>query len=256
MSMSGRTPLIAANWKMNTSVSEGVALAGELRASLDGRTGVDVVLCPPFTHLVPIHDLLAGSTLGLGAQNLYWERQGAYTGEISASMLQGLATWVILGHSERRAYFGETDAGVNRKLQAALAAGLRPIVCVGETQSQRTGDETEAVLRRQVRDGLGGIELTPDVVVAYEPVWAIGTGVSADGGQAQAAMHFIREQLGGLAGALSASIRILYGGSVTPGNICEFMAEPDIDGALVGGASLSAASFSAIVEGALRAEVA
>jgi triosephosphate isomerase len=248
--MAQRLPLIAANWKMNTTLAEGGRLCSALRDRLDGMRGVEVVLCPPFTHLVPLSECVAGSSLALGAQNLYWEPKGAYTGEISAAMLQGLVQYVILGHSERRGYFGESDADVNRKLQVALAAGLKPIVCVGEAEAERDANATEGVLRRQVRDGLGGAELNESLVLAYEPLWAIGTGRAANGEQAQAAIGFIRSQLHALAGPLAARVRILYGGSVTPANIAEFMAQPDVDGALVGGASLVAESFAGIVEAA------
>lgn len=246
--MGEREPMIAANWKMNTTIGEGVALCRSLRDRLQHQAGCEIVVCPPFTHLVPAQDVLAGTSIRLGAQNMHWQASGAFTGEISHQMLLGLVDYVILGHSERRALFDETDADVNRKLQAAVAAGLKPIFCVGETGDQRSAGATEDVLLRQVRDGLAGIELEPELVVAYEPVWAIGTGVPAHGEQAQAAIAFIREQVRALGGAVADRVRILYGGSVTPANIAEFAREPDVDGALVGGASLSADGFTAIVE--------
>ena len=250
--MTDRLPLIAANWKMNTTLAEGGVLCSTLRDRLDGMKGVEVVVCPPFTHLVTLRESVSGSTLLLGAQNLYWEPKGAFTGEISATMLKDLVTYVIIGHSERRGYFGETDADVNRKLQSALAAALKPIVCVGESDAERDGGRTEEVLYRQVRDGLGGADLSNSLVLAYEPVWAIGTGRAANGTQAQAAVAFLRSQIHALAGALADDVRILYGGSVTAANIVDFVAQPDIDGALVGGASLSADSFAGIVEVATR----
>lgn len=244
--MAERRPLIAANWKMNTTVPEGVELARALRERLSG-VGGDVVLCPPFTHLVPVRDCLSGSSLLVGAQDLFWEAKGAYTGEISAPMLSGLAQYVIVGHSERRTLFGETDADVSRKLRAALTAGLLPILCVGETAAERDDMLTDAVLRQQLGDALAGLELPAGFAVAYEPVWAIGAGTPATAEQAQESIAFIRGQLQGLAGAVAAQLRILYGGSVTSDNIAEFMREPDIDGALVGGASLQVDSFVAIV---------
>ena len=250
--MAGRLPLIAANWKMNTTLAEGGLLCSALRERLDGLSGVEVVICPPFTHLVPLRECFVGSTLELGAQNLYWEPKGAFTGEISAAMLQDLVHYVIIGHSERRRYFGETDADVNRKLQSAIAADLKPIVCVGESEAEREHGKTEGVLRQQVRDAIGGVALSESFVLAYEPLWAIGTGRAANGEQAEAAIGFIRSQLHAMTGALSERTRILYGGSVSPANIGEFMSQSNIDGALVGGASLSAGSFAGIVEGALR----
>ncbi|MGI8549864.1 MAG: triose-phosphate isomerase [Dehalococcoidia bacterium] len=249
--MSERRPLIAANWKMNTTLAEGMELCQALRGRLDGLSGCQVVICPPYTHLAPARDYLAGSTLLLGAQSMYSEPKGAFTGEISGGMLRELVAFVIIGHSERRAYFGETDAVVNQKLRAALAAGLQPIVCVGETEDEHARGQTEAVLRRQIRVGLREIEAPPKLVIAYEPVWAIGTGASAGGVQAQSAISLIRAELSLLSPAAQA-IRHLYGGSVTAANIAEFMREPDIDGALVGGASLSAESFSQIVRGAVE----
>lgn len=250
--MASRRPVFAANWKMNTTVPEGLELAQGLRRRLDGLEEAEVVICPPFTHLTSLRSALEGSAVRLGAQNMYWEPKGAFTGEISPAMLQSLVSHVILGHSERRLYFGESDADVNRKLRAAIDAGLLPIVCVGETGEQRQQAQTEQVLQRQLLGAVESVALPSNVLIAYEPVWAIGTGVAAHGPQAQEVIAFIRSQLRSqvrsLAGAAADQIRILYGGSVSPANIAEFMAEPDVDGALVGGASLSADSFSEIVE--------
>jgi triosephosphate isomerase len=254
--MARRTPVFAANWKMNTTVSEGLDLCRALRGGLDGERGAQVILCPPFTHLASLRDCLSGATLELGAQDVYWELKGAYTGEISPVMLADLVRYVIVGHSERRAYFHETDEDVNRKARSALGAGLTPIVCIGETGAQRQAGETEAVLDYQIAAGLRDLDLASGVIVAYEPVWAIGTGVSADGRQAQDAIAFVRERLRPLAGSAAGDTRILYGGSVTPGNIAEFMAQPDIDGGLVGGASLVAESFIGLVRAGAAAAAA
>ena len=254
--MPDRTPVYAANWKMNTTIPEGIELAQSLRDKLDGERRATVVVCPPFTHLAPLAGCLSGSTLALGAQDVYWEPKGAFTGEVSPLMLQGLAQFVIIGHSERRTYFGETDGDVNRKIVAALEAGLTPIVCVGETEEQRKADETEAILRHQVQQGLSGVDLSVGLIVAYEPIWAIGTGVSAHGTQAQEAIAFIRAQLRGLNASAAETTPILYGGSVTATNVAEFAAEPDIDGALVGGASLAAESFTELVESGIQAGLA
>jgi triosephosphate isomerase len=251
--MGDRVPVFAANWKMNTTVVDGLALVKSLRVLLDGEERAGVVLCPPFTHLVPLAESLSGSTIRLGAQDVYWEPKGAFTGEISSLMLQGLVDYVIIGHSERRAYFGETDADVNRKIIAALEAGLTPIVCVGETGEQRESGETQAILRHQVQQGLSGIELDLGLLIAYEPVWAIGSGVAAHGDQAQDAASFIRAQLRALSDSAAESTPILYGGSVTAANVAEFTSQPDIDGALVGGASLVAEGFAELVNAGIGA---
>ncbi len=245
--MARRTPVFAANWKMNTTLSQGLDLCRAVRAGLGRERGAQVILCPPFTHLAGMRDCLSGSSLELGAQDVFWEAKGAYTGEISPAMLVELVRYVIVGHSERRAYFHETDEDVNRKAKAALGVGLAPIVCIGETGAQRQAGETEAVLERQVQDGLRDVDLSSGLIVAYEPVWAIGTGLSADGDQAQQAITFVRGQLRRLAGDVAEATRILYGGSVTEANIAEFMTRPDIDGGLVGGASLAADSFVSLV---------
>ena len=242
-----RMPVSAGNWKMNTTLAEFRALAETLRDLLADIHGVERVVCPPFLYLLEARDLFAGTGVGVGAQNAHWEDKGAFTGEISPAMLIGIAEYVIIGHSERRAYFCETDETVHRRAAAALRHGLRPIVCVGETLAERTAGRTEAVLERQVRAALTGLELPDGFIIAYEPVWAIGTGQAATGAVAAEAIAFIRRLVGELAGpAKAAATRILYGGSVTAANIDEFMREPEIDGALVGGASLKADEFSEI----------
>ena len=246
-----RTPLIAGNWKMYKTVGEATLLVRELLAGLGELTDREAIVCPPFTALAAIAPLLADTPLGLGAQNLYPETQGAFTGEISPPMLVDIGCrYVIVGHSERRQYFGESDAFVNRKLRAALAHGLQPIVCVGESKPQRDAGQAEPIVTAQVRAAL--VDVTPEqmlnVVIAYEPIWAIGTGDTATPADAQAMHAAIRATLHDLYGAAIASaVRIQYGGSVKPDNIDELMAQPDIDGALVGGASLQAASFLRII---------
>lgn len=250
-----RTPLIAGNWKMHKTAPEAAELARALREALDGAPGVDVVLCPPFTALGAVGEALRGSTLALGAQNLHWEAQGAYTGEISAAMLLDAGCrYVIVGHSERRQFFAETDETVARKVRAALGAGLTPIVCVGERWEEREAGLTHALVKRQVAAALEGIgaEAIAGLAVAYEPVWAIGTGRAATPADAALVIGTIRETVAGLSGAgAAARLRILYGGSVSPANISDFMDAPGVDGALVGGASLKADSFVGIVRAAM-----
>jgi triosephosphate isomerase len=251
--MSRRTPIVAANWKMHTTLRTAAELCQALRDSIDGVRGVEKVVCPPFVFLALAREALAGSSIKVGAQNVFWEEKGAFTGEVSPSMLADLCEYVIVGHSERRKYFGETDETVNRRLKAALAQGLRPICCIGETADERQAGRTEEVLLRQVRGGLDGIEIGPGFVVAYEPVWAIGTGVPATGEMANETIGLIRHELGSLyGGELAQAARIQYGGSVDGANIAEFMGEPEIDGALVGGASLKADVFTTIVAEAAR----
>ncbi len=237
-----RRPILAGNWKMNKSLAEATDFVRSIRRGLNDIKGVDRVLCPPFTALATVKDLLSASEIGLGAQNMHWEEKGAYTGEISPAMLKELCQYVILGHSERRAYFGETDEGVNRKVKTALAHGLVSIVCVGETEAQYDAGQTEAVVSRQVRGCLTGLtaEQVAELVIAYEPVWAIGTGKAATAAGAGAVIGLtIRGTIAELYGEATAqAVRVQYGGSVTPANIAEFMAHPDVDGALVGGASL------------------
>jgi triosephosphate isomerase (TIM) len=247
-----RVPLLAGNWKMHGTRAEATALAGALAQHVGSVTGREVVIAPPYTALDAAREAIAGSRILLGAQNVHGEDKGAYTGEISAAMLvEAGCTHVIIGHSERRQYYGETDAGVNTRLRGALRAGLVPIVCVGETLAEREAGTTLAVIERQVRGGIGGIDAVhhPHIVLAYEPVWAIGTGRTATPEQAQEVHLAIRKFVGELAGpAVADGVRILYGGSVKPDNIDALMAQPDLDGALVGGASLDAVAFTRIVQ--------
>jgi triosephosphate isomerase len=244
-----RRPFIAGNWKMHTRRAEALDLARAVVRETAGAAA-EVAVCVPFPHLGPVSEVLAGTHVLLGAQNLHWEPQGAFTGEVSAPMLADYCQLVIIGHSERRQYFGETDEWVHRKIVAALRAGLRPIVCVGETLAERRAGQTLAVLERQVRAAFAGLQPDERVTIAYEPVWAIGTGETASPEQAQEACAFIRALLRELAGAGAESIRIQYGGSVNAKNAAELLDQPDIDGALVGGASLRAAEFAAIVRAA------
>ena len=244
-----RTPLVAGNWKMNTVAETARQLVEAIRADgVDAVTGVDKVVCPPFPFLHVVAAAAAGSTVKVGAQNMHWEARGAFTGEVSPAMLAGLAEYVIIGHSERRAYYCETDESVSKKVRAAFAAGLTPIVCVGETGPERAAGQTDAVLRRQVRGAFQGFAPPDTLVVAYEPVWAIGTGVAATPDDATSSIGLIRGELAAMVGAaLAEKVRILYGGSVTADNIANFVSRPEVDGALVGGASLVAASFVAMV---------
>ena len=249
--MTMRTPILAGNWKMHLTIAEAAALALELRAGCAGITGREVIVAPVFTALAPVAAALAGSPIRVAAQDSHWEEKGAYTGAVSGSLLKDAGcSAVIIGHSERRQLFGETDEQVNRKTLAALRNGLLPIVCVGETLAEREAGAVEQVIGRQVRGALAG--LTPDQVaslaVAYEPVWAIGTGRTASPAQANEVHGFIRGLLSQLVGAtVSGRVRILYGGSVKPDNVDELMREPELDGVLVGGAALQAASFLRIV---------
>jgi len=243
-----RIPIVAGNWKMNTTAASCAELCDGIRKGVDGISGVEKVVCPPFPFLFIARDRLKGSSVKVGAQNVHWAERGAYTGAVSHMMLAGVVEYVIIGHSERRAYHGDTDETVNRRLVAALAAGLKPIFCVGETESEREAGRTEEVLRRQVRLGLKGINVPEGFVIAYEPVWAIGTGKAATGPMANEAIGLIRAEVARLSGAAVAqSVRILYGGSVTPDNVAEFASQPEIDGGLVGGASLNADSFVSLV---------
>jgi triosephosphate isomerase len=244
-----RIPFVAGNWKMNTTATEAERLVLEMLDKLDRIERVEKVLCPPFVSLVAVSMMLQGSSIKLGAQNMYFEAKGAYTGEISPLMLRELCEFVILGHSERRWYFGETDEVVNRKVKAALANKLKPILCVGERLEENEAGRTEEVVSRQLRGALDGIEPVRDLVIAYEPVWAIGTGKAASGKQAAATIQFIRDVVAKLWNkSIAQDLRILYGGSVTSANIAEFISHPEIDGALVGGASLKAEEFVDIVE--------
>jgi triosephosphate isomerase len=244
-----RICVIAGNWKMNTTVAEGERLVLEMLERLDRIEGVEKVLCPPFVSLVGMSMMLENSSIKLGAQNMYFESKGAYTGEISPLMLRELCEFVILGHSERRWYFSETDEIVNKKVNAALANKLKPILCVGERLEENEAGKTQEVINRQVRADLNGIEPVRDLVIAYEPVWAIGTGKAATGKQAAATIQSIRDVVSELWNEnMAQDLRILYGGSVTSANVAEFISLPEIDGALVGGASLKADEFVGIVE--------
>jgi triosephosphate isomerase len=246
-----RNPFIAGNWKMFKTVHESVAFAKELRSLVKDVTDVEIVVAPPFTAVHAVADALRNANVGVAAQDAYWEKEGAFTGEVSAAMVKDAgAEYVIVGHSERRRLFGETDATVNRRIVAAIGAGLTPIVCVGETLEERERNETLAVLDRQIKNGLDGLtgEQVAELVIAYEPVWAIGTGRNATAAQAQEAHAHIRARLRQWFGAPAADhCHVLYGGSVKPDNIGELVREPDVDGALVGGASLEVKSFGEIV---------
>lgn len=244
-----RTPIIAGNWKMNNTIAEAAELVKAMKEKLHPIAGVEKVLCPPFISLTTVKELIKGTSIKLGAQNMYFEHSGAYTGEISLAMLAGLCEFVILGHSERRGYFGETDQLVNKKVKAALGGGVIPIVCVGESLEQNNAGETVAVVTRQVKAAFDGVTSPRGTVIAYEPIWAIGTGKAATGGQANATIKIIRDTVAQIYGDSAAkAIRIQYGGSVNSANIAEFVKQPEIDGALVGGASLKAPDFLGIVE--------
>ena len=251
-----RTPFVAGNWKMNKTVAEARDLVFKMNMKLREIKGVEKVLCPPAMSLLAISALLEGTDTGLGAQNMHWEEKGAFTGEISAAMVKEYCRYVILGHSERRAYFAETDETVNRKMLAAQKAGLTPIVCVGETLEEYEARRTAEVVNRQVEKGLANLDpaFAPKMVVAYEPIWAIGTGKASNGPDANAVVaDVIRPALARLYGTETAqAIRVLYGGSVTAANAAEFFGQPDIDGALVGGASLKEEEFVAIVKAAAK----
>lgn len=249
-----RTPFVAGNWKMNKNVEEARQLANELRSLLITEKSVEKVLCPPYMALFPVAALLQGTKIGVGAQNLHWEGKGAFTGEVSPGMVAEFCKYVIIGHSERRTYFNEVDETVNKKTLAALAIGLTPIVCVGETLNEYESGKTAEVVTRQVREGLKNITNSQfkQVVIAYEPVWAIGTGRASTGENAnQVIRDFIRAQIGVMVGKDPAdAVRVLYGGSVTAANADEFFSQLEIDGALVGGASLKADEFSNVVNAA------
>ena len=249
-----RTSIVAGNWKMNKTVAEARELVNALSAELGKIANVEKVLCPPYTSLPALHEMLAGTDLGLGAQDLHWEEKGAFTGQVAPNMVKEFCNYVIIGHSERRTYFGETDETVNKKLRAALKHDLIPIVCVGETLEEYESSRTSEVVRRQIKLGFAEIDsaIASRIVVAYEPVWAIGTG-KASGGENANAVHaqVIRPALSELFGADNAqTIRIQYGGSVTAANASEFFSQSDIDGALVGGASLKPDDFIAITKAA------
>ncbi len=245
-----RRPIVAGNWKMNTTVDEARRLASEIVEAAGDVVSCEVVVCPPFVSLTEVKRVISSSPIELGAQNLNALERGAYTGEVSWSMLQGLCSHVIVGHSERRTYFRETDAEVNAKARAALAAGLVPIICVGERLEQRDAGQTAGFVSAQVRAAFDGVDAgaAPRSVIAYEPLWAIGTGRAASGADAQQVIAMIRTVIAELyASSVAQQVRIQYGGSVTGANAAEFAGQPDIDGTLVGGASLKAAEFAAIV---------
>ncbi len=249
-----RKPCVAGNWKMHKNVAQATALVEDMIPGLEEITKVENVLCPPFTSLAPVAELLEGTSIALGAQNMHWKEEGAYTGEISPVMLSELVSHVIIGHSERRAYFGETDETVNKRVKAALEHDLIPIICVGEMLEENETGRTEEVVSRQVERALEGVEVEDGkaLMIAYEPVWAIGTGKAATPEGANAVIaEVIRPQIGrALGSAVAEAIRVLYGGSVKPHNAADFFDQPDIDGALVGGASLEAASFIEITQAA------
>jgi triosephosphate isomerase len=254
-----RTPFIAANWKMNKTVHEAVVFVKEFRSIVKDITAVEIVVAPPFTALHAVAEAARSSNVGVSGQNLHWEKDGAFTGEVSAGMLREAgAEYVIIGHSERRRLFGETDQSVNRKLVAALSAGLTPIVCIGETLEEREAEQTLPVLDRQIKDGLDGLtgDQIHSLVIAYEPVWAIGTGRNATPEQAAEAHAHIRGRLRSWFGGSAADgCHVIYGGSVKPDNIHALIVLPDVDGALVGGASLDVRGFADIVSRSQRSAV-
>lgn len=244
-----RIPMIAGNWKMNTTVGEAVKLVRSMLSDLEKMNGVDKVVCPPFISLAAVKDLLKGSSVKLGAQNIFYEEKGAYTGEISPLMLAELCEYVIIGHSERRRYFGETGDMIDKKIKAALNMELKPILCIGEKLEENEQGKTQEVLTRQLTASSDRGYYVGGLVIAYEPVWAIGTGRSASGSEANETIGFIRQLVSHQHGSdIADNVRILYGGSVTAENIAEFIRQPEIDGALVGGASLKADDFLSITK--------
>jgi triosephosphate isomerase len=254
-----RTPIIAGNWKMNKTIVEARDLVNAMKDDLTQLAAggkVDIALCPPFMAIPSVAELVRGTPIRVGAQTMYWEAKGAFTGEVSPTMVKEVCEYVILGHSERRQFFGETDETVNRKIQAALAHGLKPIVCVGENLAQYEAGQTQTVVGAQVRGAFQGLSRADalTLVIAYEPIWAIGTGKAASGENANVIIaSAIRTVLAKLYDdPVAQAMRVQYGGSVNPKNIAEFLAQPDIDGALVGGASLVAADFVAICKAALK----
>ena len=245
--MTTRALIIAGNWKMNTTTSDAVTLVSRLRPKLDGIDSVEKVFCPPFVSLIVVRELLKGSSIKLGAQNLFYKEKGAYTGEVSAKMLAELCQFVIVGHSERRQYFKENDDIINRKMIAVQKAGLRPILCIGESLVENEAGQTKNVVAVQLKVALAGIDSINGLVIAYEPVWAIGSGRAASGPKANNTISFIRQVISNTYGDVAQEIPILYGGSVTAENITEFIKQPEIDGALVGGASLKPEQFIDII---------
>ena len=244
-----RVPMIAGNWKMNTTVDEAIELVDKMRSELDGIDNVDKVICPPFVSLDALKARLEGSTVKLGAQDVHYEEKGAFTGEISPLMIADLCDYVIVGHSERRQYFNETVEIVDKKVKAALKVGLTPILCIGETPEENEAGKTEEVLTKQLSSPSLRLYLMGGLIIAYEPIWAIGTGKAATDAQANQTIGFIRQYIAEEQGQnLAQDVRILYGGSVNAQNIAEFVKQPEIDGALVGGASLKANEFLSIVK--------
>lgn len=244
-----RLPMIAANWKMNTLVSEAIKLIKEIQPELISIHNIEKVICPPFISLLPVFECIRGTETRLGAQNQYFEEKGAYTGEISPLMLAGYCEYVIIGHSERRQYFHESNEIISKKIASAIKHNIKPILCVGENLTEYEAGKTGEVVSRQISSSLEGIQQANSLTIAYEPIWAIGTGKAATGKQANATISLIRAIIKTkYGGETSANIRILYGGSVTPANIAEFVSQSDIDGALVGGASLKAGEFISIVK--------
>jgi triosephosphate isomerase len=244
-----RLPMIAGNWKMNTTVAEAVELVRQIRKGISGTFDVEILVCPPFISLTAVKEALQGSAVKLGAQNIYYEEKGAFTGEVSPLMLADLCEYVLVGHSERRHIFGETDEVVNKKMSAALKAGLKPILCIGEKLEDNEAGRTAEVVAGQLQTSLAGIDISTDLVVAYEPVWAIGTGRAAHGKQVNDTAILIRDVLAKLSSQeTAAEIRVLYGGSVTAENIAEFLEQSEIDGALVGGASLKSDQFVTMIQ--------
>lgn len=241
--------VIAGNWKMNTSLSEARSLVSDFKNSLDGSESVEVIVCPPFISLAAVSELVEGSKIKVGGQNLYPAENGAFTGEVSPRMLADFCEYVIVGHSERRQHFGESDEFVNEKVKIAQSFGLKPILCVGEQLDDREAGNAEEVVGRQVRDGLAGVEKPSEIIVAYEPVWAIGTGRSANPEVAQGMTGYIRKTLVTLFGPeIANETSILYGGSANAENISEYIQQADVNGALVGGASLAASTFSEMIQ--------
>ncbi len=243
-----RTPIIAGNWKMNNTVFDSVGLIGDIKEKLESVTTVESVVCPPFVSLTKVAEMLMNSSIGVGAQNMHFGEKGAYTGEVSPKMLKGICQYVIVGHSERRAYFGETDKSVNKKVKAALDVDLKPIICVGETLDENEAGQTEQVVTRQVKAALEGLSSLENLVIAYEPIWAIGTGRAATEEQANDTVGLVRKVAADIFGEAAQELRIQYGGSANAANIAALMSQPEIDGALVGGASLKADEFISMVE--------
>lgn len=243
-----RIPFIAGNWKMNTNLSEAIELINAMLADLDKVSGVEKAICPPFISLSSVHNAIKGTTLKLGAQNMYFPEKGAYTGEISPLMLEGICDYVIIGHSERRHYFKESGDLISKKVSAAIQHNLKPILCVGENLNDHENGKTRDIVTEQIDSSLEGVFTADTLVIAYEPVWAIGTGKAATGEDANQTIALIRSLVSEKYNKnVAANMRILYGGSVTAANIDEFISQPDIDGGLVGGASLKPAEFVSIV---------